>query len=88
MPTPKVMGDKEILNDCLTSEKNCTNVYNTFANECVNPQLRTDFLNTLKDAHDIQTELFNDMQTRGWYTVKGAKQEDIVQAAQKYGPSS
>lgn len=82
--TTKMMGDKEILNDCLTSEKNCTGVYNTFASECVNPKLRTDFLNTLKDAHDIQTELFSDIQSRGWYVVKSAKPEDVTQAAQKF----
>jgi spore coat protein CotF len=84
---PTCMGDKEILNDCLSSTKATTGLYNTFANECVNPQLRMDFLNILKEEHDIQNELFSDMQSRGWYTVKGAKPEDVTQAAQKYRSS-
>jgi len=83
MPMP--MGDKEILTDCLSSEKNCTSVYNTFANECVNPTLRNDFVNTLKDVHDIQFELSNEAKNRGWYAVKDAPETDIMQAAQKYG---
>jgi len=82
--TPQPMGDKELLNDGVASAKQTTGLYNTFANECVNPQLRTDFLNILKEEHDIQTELFCDSQARGWYTVKGAKPEDVTQAAQKY----
>ena len=83
MPPP--MGDKELLTDCLNSEKNCTSVYNTFANECVNPQLRNDFVNTLKDAHDIQFELSGEATNRGWYAVKDAPEIDIMQAAQKFG---
>ena len=88
MPTttmPPTMGDKELLTDCLNSEKNCTSVYNTFANECVNPTLKNDFINTLKDAHDVQFELFDEAKKRGWYAVKDAPETDIMQAAQKYG---
>ena len=92
-PTPKnvpkipPMGDKEMMSDCLNSEKNCTSVYNTFANECVNPRLRNDFINTLKDAHDVQSELFMEAKNRGWYVVKDAKATDIQQAAKKYSAS-
>ena len=82
MPPP--MGDEELLKDCLNSEKNCTSVYNTFASECVNPPLRNDFVNTLKDAHDIQSELFTEAQNRGWYTVKEAPLMDIQQVAAKF----
>ena len=82
MPPP--MGDKELLTDALSSEKNCTSVYNTFANECVNPTLKNDFVNTLKDAHDIQFELSDEAKTRGWYAVKDAPPTDIQQAAQKF----
>jgi spore coat protein CotF len=85
--TPKMppqMGDKEMLEDCLTSEKNCTSVYNTYTNECVNPRLRTDFMNSLRETHEIQADLFTQMQNRGWYAVKSARQPDIKAAAQKF----
>jgi len=83
-PAPQQMGDKEMLEDCLSSEKNCTSVYNTFTNECVNPKLRTDFMNCLRETHDIQSDLSTQMQNRGWYAVKSARQPDIKAAAQKY----
>ncbi|MCL2739658.1 MAG: spore coat protein [Oscillospiraceae bacterium] len=86
-PAPKAppqMGAKEMLEDCLSSEKNLTSVYNTFTNECVNPKIRTDFMNSLRETHEIQADLFNQMQTRGWYAVKSARQPDIKAAAQKY----
>ena len=78
------MGPKEMTSDCLKNETYCTSVYNTFANECVNPKLRNDFVNILKDVHDIQSEMFMEAQNRGWYVVKPAKQPDIQQAAKKY----
>ena len=82
--TPPQMGDKEMLEDCLTSEKNCTSIYNTFTNECVNPKLRTDFMNSLRETHEIQADLSTEMQNRGWYTVKQAPTPDIQTAAQKF----
>lgn len=34
MSTNPVMQDKELMDDCLTSQKYITDGYNTFANEC------------------------------------------------------
>ncbi len=79
----QTMGDKELMNDSISSQKMIESNYNTYANECVNPSLRTDFLNILKDEHDIQAELFNEMQKRGWYQVKPADPNDIAQSVQK-----
>jgi len=78
------MTEKEMLQDCLASEKACTGTYNTFANECVNPKLRTDFINILKNEHDMQADLFNEQQSRGWYKVKPATQADINKTKKKY----
>ena len=78
------MGDKEMITDSLSSQKFVTSGYNTFANECVNPSLRNDFMNILKEEHQIQSELFSEMQNRGWYQVKPADQNDINMAKQKY----
>lgn len=80
----QLMGDKEILNDSIASQKLIGTNYDTFANECVNPNLRTDFLNILREEHDIQADLFNEMQKRGWYQTKAADQNMINQAKQKF----
>ena len=43
------LGEKEILQDGMISQKHITESYNTFAGECVNDQLRSTFLNILDD---------------------------------------
>lgn len=78
------LGDVEMINDSLASQKLISNSYDTFANECATPNLRDDFLNILKDEHQIQAELFTEMQKRGWYQIKPADQQQVMQAKQKY----
>ena len=78
------MGDKEIINDSIASQKLIGSTYNTYANECVNQKLRTDFLNILKEESDIQSDLFNEMQKRGWYQTTPADQNQVNQAKTKY----
>ncbi|MDR0931027.1 MAG: spore coat protein [Clostridiales bacterium] len=81
---PTSMGDKEILTDSLSSQKMITETYNTFCNECASPQLRQDFFNILKEEHDIQADLFYEMQSRGWYQTKPAQPQDVSAANSKF----
>lgn len=78
-----IMDDKSRMNDSLASQKMVTSLYNTTANECANPQLRSDLLNILKEEHDIQFEIFNEMSMRGWYQVTPAEAQKVTQAKQK-----
>jgi hypothetical protein len=78
------MADKERVNDCIASQKYMTGAYNTFAGECVNEQLRGEFLNILKDEHTIQADLWGDANARGWYAVKPAPPNEISMTLQKY----
>lgn len=78
------MGDQEIVNDSIASQKLISSTYDTYANECATPNLRDEFINILKDEHQIQAELFSEMQKRGWYQVKPADQQQVMQAKQKY----
>lgn len=80
----QTMGDKELMNDSIASQKLIESTYNTYANECVNPSLRSDFLNILKEEHDIQADLFSEVQKRGWYQTKPADQNEIAQSKQKF----
>lgn len=77
-------GDKEILTDVLSSQKFVTDGYNSFANECATPAVKADFMNILNEEHQIQGEIFTEMQSRGWYPVEAADQNKINQAKQKY----
>lgn len=78
------MGDMEIMNDSLASQKLISSTYDTCANECATPNLRDEFLNILKDEHQIQAEIFTEMQKRGWYAIQPADQQQVMQAKQKY----
>lgn len=80
----QLMTEKDILQDCLSSQKMTTASYNTFAGECVCEQLRSAFLNILDDEHRIQADIFTDMNTNGWYPTTPADQQKLQQVKQKY----
>jgi hypothetical protein len=62
-PSKTPMGDKEYLMDSLQSQKKISENYNTFASECVNTNLKNDFLNILRDEQQIEYELFASCRT-------------------------
>ena len=78
------MQEKEILNDVLTSQKAVTGAYNNFANECATPNIRDEFMRILTEEHQIQADVFDEMQKRGWYPTPAAEQQKIQQAKQKF----
>ena len=76
--------DREIMDDILTSQKHITGVYNTFSNECVNENLQADMLSILKEEHNMQFDVFCDMQKRGWYSPAAAEQQKVTEAKTKF----
>lgn len=77
-------GDREMMDDALSSQKFITGGYNNYANECASPSLKSELLNILNEEHQIQHEVFSEMQKRGWYTVSSADPQKIEQLKQKY----
>ena len=77
-------SDKDIMTDLLSSQKFVTDGYNTFTNECACPSLRSDMLNILNDEHHIQSDVWTEMNKRGWYPTEAADQNKINQVRQKY----
>lgn len=77
-------GDREMMDDALSSQKFITENYNSFANECASPAFKTELMNILSEEHQIQHEIFDEMQKRGWYTVEQADVNKINQCKQKY----
>lgn len=78
------LTDLEIMDDVLSSQKHITGVYNTFSSECVDPGLRSDFLNILREEHNIQNSVFTEMQKRGWYSPPPAQQQMIKDVRTKF----
>lgn len=80
--------EKDLMTDLLNSQKNITSVYNTYANECATPELKSDFMKILNEEHQIQHDVFCEMQKRGWYAPQAADQNQVNQVKQKYQAES
>lgn len=78
------LTEKELMYDALATQKFLTETYNTFSNECANPDVRNTFMNILNDEHKIQYELFDEMNKRGWYEVCNVEQNKINEVKQQF----
>ena len=78
------MGDKEIMEDILSTQKAVTSMYNLSSNECMHQPLREDLLNILREEHNIQSSVFTEMEKRGWYTPAPAEAQMVNQAKMKF----
>ena len=72
------------MDDILASQKQITADYNTAANECASGALQSEFMTLLGEEHQIQMEIFQEMQKRGWYATEPADQNKVNQAKQKF----
>ena len=84
----ETLNDREMLTDALSSEKFMTENYNTFTNECASPTLMNEFMNLLSEEHQIQHDIFSEMQKRGWYPTQDAPTQKIAQTKMKFSSSS
>ena len=78
------MTDQEWMTDLMMAEKKMSANYDTYASECVNTQLRDQFLKLLNQSHTTQTDLFNQAKSKGWYQVEQAPASKVDTAYQKF----
>ena len=78
------LTDQEIMGDILSTQKAVTGLYNAFSNECTHQPLREDFLNILREEHNIQASIFTEMKNRGWYAPAPAQEQMVTQARNKF----
>ncbi len=83
-PNQVNLDDKAMMEDVLSAQKHITGEYNAFANECASAAVKTELINILNEEHQIQHEVFAEMQKRGWYQVEQADQSKVNQTKQKY----
>lgn len=76
--------EKDLMNDLLASMKKMTADYNTFANEVAHKALKQDILDILREEHDGETMIFDQMNEHGWYQVTAASKQEIDKAKQKF----
>ncbi len=78
------MNERDWLNDILSSEKYLSDGYNTGLNEMQCPKLHADVQKILNDTHQNQWDAFNLMFRKGWYKMKAAEQQEIMQAKTQF----
>ena len=85
MPTTvDKFSDRDMLMDCLTTEKYLSQLYNTTEAECTNQKLREE-LHTLHSSHEAQhSELFKELYKRGWYDTPKADKAQVTQMIQHW----
>ena len=76
--------EKVMLFDALNSEKFLSSMYNCDVLEAATPEVKRCFCGILSDVHDLQHDLFNELNTRGYYPVEKAKEEKINETKQTY----
>ena len=81
---PTNYTDKDRMTDMLMSQKQITGTYNTFTTECSTPEIRSAFMSLLAEEHQIQHDVFCEMQKRGWYQVQTAEAQKVQQTKQKF----
>ena len=76
--------EKYILRDLLTLEKNMTDMYNTFLNECSTPAIRDTVSTMLTETHRMQHDIWQELNNRGYYPVTQAEQKQLDTLVEKF----
>lgn len=84
MALNNIMGEKEILNDLLNTEKQLITTYSTAVTESSCANMRQLLLRNITQLSDDQYNVFNTMVNKGYYQKKDAQDQDVQQAKQKF----
>ena len=78
------LDEKQTLTDLLSSQKFITGVYNSDLLECATPEVERLFFGILEDEHRIQQQIFQEMNSRGYYPVEPAEEQKLQKVKQLY----
>jgi spore coat protein F len=78
------LSERELLNDILATEKQLLHAYSTYIAEATCPNLRQELNRIISDTQQIQFDVYNAMQQKGWYNVKNAQLQDVQQTVQTF----
>lgn len=75
-----VLSEKEMMEDCLSTEKQLLNEYSTFISEASCQNLRNQLQQIMTEMQQMQFGVFNAMQSKGWYPIKNAPLTEVGEA--------
>ena len=84
MQTNVSFQEHEIMSDVLRSEKQMITSYGTFLAESTCQNLRNELTKIIGEQQQMQYQIYDVMQKKGWYQSKNANLDDVQTAAQKF----
>lgn len=76
--------DKTMMTDMLATQKFIASHYNDYAGECATKQAKSRLMKILNEEHDIQFQIFENMQAKGWYKTELAPADKVNQTVQEH----
>ncbi len=76
--------DRAMITDALDSQKMIAQAYNHYAGECSTQQRKDKLMQLLGEEHDMQFEVFSEMNKRGWYCPEEADRQKVSDACQQF----
>ncbi len=76
--------DQARMGDSLNTQKTIAQQYNHYAGECSTKARRNKLMDILNEEHEMQFEIFNAMQKRGWYNPQQAETKKQQQACKQF----
>lgn len=76
--------EKEQMTDLLMNEKYLAGCYNSYLLEAATPEVLRCLSELLNDTHSTQQQLFEEMNSRGYYPLTKAEEQKIGEAKMKF----
>lgn len=77
-------GEKEQMTDLLMNEKYLAGCYNSNLLEAATPEVKRCLAELLDGTHSMQQQLFEEMNSRGYYPVTKAEEQKIGETRMKF----
>lgn len=84
MAAKQNMTDREYMDDILLTSKTMSSLYHYAVQESPTEKLHSEFKTILNQSLDMQHDIYNLMEQRGWYTTQAAPQQEINQVKTKF----
>ena len=78
------MNDKEIMENILLTTKGVCDLYMHGSIESATPNVHQTFNTALNNALSMQSCIYEQMASQGWYPAEQAPQQKLIQVKQKY----
>ncbi len=78
------MADKEYIDDVLLTAKTLSGLYHYATQESTSEPVHCNFKNMMNESIDMQNQIYNLMQSKGWYQQQQAQPQQVSQVKTKF----